>query len=92
MDAESLIMEKSADLRADQSCGTGDKKLHCLSMLNIKSLGVKAEKLAIAPPVCSRQMIKICVSSKRREAKHAEESAEFFLGGRRDGWAADCAD
>jgi hypothetical protein len=49
-------------------------------MLNIKSLGVKAEKLTIAPLDCSRQMIKICVSAKRREAEHAEESAEFFCG------------
>jgi hypothetical protein len=47
-------------------------------MLNIKSLGVKAGKLEIAPTDRSRQMIEICVSAKRREAEHAEESAEFF--------------
>ena len=81
MDAEALVMEKSADLRADQSCGTGDKKLHAPASMNIRPRAVKAEKLTIAPPVCSRQMIKICVSSKRREAEHAEKSAEFFVGG-----------
>ncbi|MCX6845744.1 MAG: hypothetical protein NTU84_04145 [Verrucomicrobia bacterium] len=83
MDAESLIMEKSADLRADQSCGAGDKKLHPLSILNIKPLAVKAGKLEIVPSACSRQMIKICISSKRRETGRAEESAEFFCS---PGW------
>jgi hypothetical protein len=80
MDAEALVMEKPTNLGADQACRTGDKELHYLSMLNIKSLGVKAEKLTITPPGCFRQMIKICVSAKGREAEHAEESAEFFCG------------
>jgi len=81
MDAEALVMEKSADLRPDQSCGTGDKKLHAPASMNIRPRAVKAEKLKIVPPVCSRQMIKICVSEKRKETERAEESAKFFVGG-----------